>query len=148
MILSSACSSLLFLKSTPRTVLLRGSAIRGFSVASKVTTAHFRDVISGVAESRQDIWKQIELTTRRHDELVALTTRRHDELVVSTSSRFSDMMKRQDKLLYLLIGTVLGGFISSTLYLDQKIEQSNEIVIDKIKEIKQFIVESNKKKWI
>ena len=152
-------STLFLLTMPPLTVPLRRSAIRYVSVASKVTTAHFRDVISGVAESRRDMWKQIELTTRRHEELVASTTRRHDELVLTTANR-------HDKLVHLLYGgfaTVLGGLatlfgtvVVGFIVLHQRIEQKFEKINDKLvdmnekfmKEIKECIAESNYNKWI
>ena len=137
-------STLFLLTMPPLTVPLRRSAIRYVSVASKVTTAHFRDVISGVAESRRDMWKQIELTTRRHEELVASTTRRHDELVLTTANHlFWGLAAVLGGL-----ATVLGGFI----VLDQKIDKLNDKIVEGnekvIKEIKEFIAESNKKKSI
>ena len=153
---------------TPLTVPSRRSAIRYFFVASKVTTAHFRDVISGVTESRQDMWKQIDLTTHRHEELVALTTRRHEELVALTTRRHDELVlttaNRHDKLVHLLFGglaAVLGGLVTlfgtvvvGFIVLDQRIEQMIEKIDDKIvegnenviKEIKEFIAESNKNK--
>ena len=155
----NSANPLFILKMTPLSVPLRRSAIRYFSVASKVTTAHFRDVISGVAESRQDMWKQIDLTTRRHEELVASTTRRHDELVLTTANR-------HDKLVHLLYGgfaTVLGGLatlfgtvVVGFIVLHQRIEQKFEKINDKLvdmnenfmKEIKECIAESNYNKWI
>ena len=91
---------------------------------------------------------------------MSTTNRRHDELVAS-------VLQRQDKQLFFLLATGLCGLLSCTLFLDQKIERKiemvNKEVNDKFKEvkdtikeendkfkeeIKQFIVESNKKKWI
>ena len=123
---------------TPRCIRLRRSAIRDF----RRTNAHFRDVMSGVAQPRQDIWhQQLDEITRRHDHLVASVTHRHDKLL------FSSLDRQDNQGLFLFGGltTMMCALFSSTLFLYYKINENNAKVK---KEIMEFIVNSNKKKSI
>ena len=123
---------------TPRSIRLRRSAFRDF----RRTNAHFRDVISGVAQPRQDIWQQqLDEITRRHDHLVASVTHRHDKLLFSSLGRQAN----QASFLFGGLTTMMCALFCSTLFLYNEIDQKNAKVK---KEIMEFIVNSNKKKSI